>query len=544
MDKETVQEVVSKVYGCYRRSSDEQPREEVMEEVRALYASLSDPDAEHYNKQPVLFFAAEHADPVGVEVLLNAGADATYQTEYNYTPLHRLAYKNAGDYVPWADEKKVVELLLNAGTSVIRKDVDETTSVYIAAQGGKFRFLQAVAEAGKKMDVASKNGNTPLHAVCEYAVNVAESFFKYTKPKYDEMMAQTSSGSEMENRMLENRKASQQEQYDRDLEKVNAYFETVKCLLEAGLDPEQKNDYGRIPKEMAFECQDIRISALLNGTYVEEGDSGENALRMKTKGMTLMQATELKDYDAVAALLELGADPNEQCGDDKRYGGLDMQGKVPLAMACLLLDLKLISLLLQNGADPNFKDVEGKSPAVYGITSPNAPRTIFKDRGIETLLKEMVEKGLQLNHAADEKGNTLLNIACGNTIGGGSDGQSVPGKFVQQLLRHKADPNIANYDGITPLMQVCKTDDSSVENLQISLLEAGADVAAKDANGNTPLMYVAQNRGKSLAKNLADMLFEFGNPKLDAINNDGKSALEFATEMDNENLVNYLLTKM
>ena len=545
MDKEAIQEIIQQINSCYRRLNDKQSMEETMEKVRVLYASLIDPNVnECYRKQPVLFYASEYADQIGVEVLLNAGADATHQTEYNYTPLHRLAYNNQSDYAPWADEKKVVELLLNAGTSVIRKDGDEMTSVYIAAQEGKYQFLQAVAEAGKKMDVSSRNGETPLHAACERAINTASSFFQYTKPKYDEIMSQPGGASEIEDRILEDRKKTQQEQYDRSRGRVNAYFETVKCLLEAGLDPEQKNDYGKIPKEIAFECQDIRIPALLNGTYVEETPNDDANLQMKTKGMTLMQATELKDYEAVAALLELGADTNEQSGDDKRYGGIELQGKVPLSMACNLMDLKLISLLLQNGANPNLKDIGGKVPVAYCITSSNISRDVFKDKVIESILKEMVEKGLDANQAADEKGNTLLNIACENASGSGSEGQSITDKFVKQLLLYKADPNTANYDGITPLMYVCKKDDSSMENIQISFLEAGADVAAKDANGNTPLMYAAQNRGKALAKNLSDMLFEFGDPKVNEVNNDGKSALEFAVEMDNENLVNYLLKKM
>ena len=543
MDKEEMQEIMRKISDCYRRTYGETDFKEKMEKVGELYALLPDPNVEQYN-EPLLFFAAKKGDYIGVEVLLKAGADATYQTNNNYTPLHRLAYEDERDYVPWADEKKVIELLLDAGTSAIRKDVDDVTCAYIAAERGKFRILQTLAEAGKKIDMTCRNGRTPLHEACKYAINASSSFFKYSKPQYDAAMAQESDGNEYNDRMLADQRKSRKEQYDRDKAIVDKFFETVKCLMDSGLDPNQKDNYGQTPQEIAFECQDIRISALLNGIYSEDA-GGENALQMKTKSMTLMQATELEDYDAVAALLELGADPNELCGDSKRYGSLnDMQGKVPLSMACSLLDPKFVSLLLQSGADPNFKDTEGKIPILYGLTSRRANVKVFENKVIENILKEMVEKGLHINQEADEKGNTLLNLACLRADSAGShNGQTIEGTFIRQLLRYKADPNLANNDGVTPLMYSCLGSSSYMENFQISLIEAGADISAKDKKGNTPLMYAAKNRNKSAAKNMADMLFEFGNPLPDAVNNDGKSALEIAVDNDNENLVNFLLSK-
>ena len=535
MDKEEMQEIMRVVSDCYRRISGETDFKEKMEKVREQYALLTDPNADQYG-YPLLFYAAERGDYIGVEVLLKAGADATYQNENKYTPLHRLAYKDERDYAPWADERKVVELLLDAGTSAIRKDVDDSTCAYIAAGCGKFRILQALAEAGKKMDITCRNGRIPLHEACNYSKNAASSFFEYAKPKYDEIMAQESDGNEFNDRMLADRKKSQQEQYDKDKAKMDSYFESVKCLLDAGMDPDQKDDYGETAKSISLECKDIRISALLNGIYSEDS-SGDNDLKMKSKGMTLMQAVVLKEYDAAAALLELGADANELSGDDKRYDGIEVQGKTPLSIACFLLDMKLISMLLQHGADPNFKDTKGQIPILNCLFSHNATKQIFENKVIENILKEMTEKGLNVNQEADEKGNTLLNMACYRAV------SPLESKFVQQLLRYKADLNIANNDGVTPLMHICISDRDIIEDLQITLLEAGADVSAKDKKGNTPLMYAAQNRSKSMAKNLADMLFEFGNPLPDAVNNDGKSALEFAVEADNENLVNFLLSK-
>lgn len=57
-------------------------------------------------------------------------------------------------------------------------------------------------------------------------------------------------------------------------------------------------------------------------------------------------------------------------------------------------------------------------------------------------------------------------------------------------------------------------------------------------------MYAARNRNANSGKEMAELLFDFGDPKLEHVNNEGKSALEIATELNNEEFVKFLLTKM
>ena len=494
---------------------------------KRLFESINDP-MEMYMQKPILLYAASHADHIGIEILLKKGADATWQDDYGSGPLHNMAYDDKRDYAHWADEKKAALLLVEAGASTIKKNSDGATCVHLAAERGKLGMLEAFVSLGKKVDLVSKNGETALHIACDRAVRSSDSYYTYAKANYDKAMAETTDGSEYREKELAEKRQKLKENCDKEWEEVELRFNIVKCLLGAGLDPDQKDNYGKTPKEVAFDCKDVRVSALLNGTY-EEGGDGSNGLQMMAKGMDLMQATEKCDHGAAEALLKLGADPNEAYGGDLRHGSFALQGKTPLAAASMLQDLKLVNLLMEHGADPKLKDASGSIPAMYCFMSN------YDEKKTIEIIKAMAEKGLNVNTEADDKGNTLLNVTC-------QDGYSP--KLVSQLIRLKADTNIADNEGIVPLMRICAQDRSETEDIQVTLLEAGADVSMKNKNGNTALMFAAQNRNLSRAKTLADMLFEFGNPLPDAVNNIKKTALDFATEQNNENLVSYLLGKM
>ena len=56
--------------------------------------------------------------------------------------------------------------------------------------------------------------------------------------------------------------------------------------------------------------------------------------------------------------------------------------------------------------------------------------------------------------------------------------------------------------------------------------------------------YAARNRNLNIGKEMAELLFDFGDPKLEHVNNEGKSALEIVTDLNNEEFVKFLLTKM
>lgn len=90
------------------------------------------------------------------------------------------------------------------------------------------------------------------------------------------------------------------------------------------------------------------------------------------------------------------------------------------------------------------------------------------------------------------------------------------------------------------MLHLCKALESNYLKILEPLLEARADIHATDNAGNTPLHYLADHYGNE-AKNAAEILFDFGTPDTTAVNNEGQTPLDIATERNNETLVKWLL---
>ena len=172
-------------------------------------------------------------------------------------------------------------------------------------------------------------------------------------------------------------------------------------------------------------------------------------------------------------------------------------------------------------------------------------------------LQCLTECGWDPESPADKEGNTALSVAC---RGAGYD----TGIWaVRYLVENGADVNAANMQGQTPAMNLyggrywngniprfaalprsypydgrsCTEQDA--ETLEI-LLEAGADINARDKWGNTLLHYIAASSMRG-SKEAAALVMDFGTPDVNAVNNEGLTALDIAAKKNDESLVKFLL---
>ncbi|WP_236585691.1 ankyrin repeat domain-containing protein [Fusobacterium canifelinum] len=470
--------------------NDPMSREKILE-----YYRTANIEEKNKDQSSLLHMAAQYADSLAIEILLNRGMDPNMEGEGSRKPLHYLAEgtKHIND---GKERAKCAELLLDAKASVLRKDSIGRTAVVIAAQNGYHEILKVFIDRNLKLTLTDSSGNNALHMACQYFSD-----------------------------------------YDKDDE--DRYFKTIKYLLDAGLDPNEKNNNDKTAIDIAKKINNKNLIALLLGNYNEENP---NELLIKTADLSLHKALEKKDYEAVEALIKLGADVNAFSEEkDTRFREMS-----PLGIAFYMFDEKSMEILLKAGADVNLKTTEGNNVLAEHLGYMKDEYFDFdKIPLIEKLLKILLDNGLKINDTVDNDGNTALIKACKSLDENSShNGRTLAGVIANFLLKENCDVNSSNLDGQTALMFLCASHDIEAQDLQIQVLEAEADVGTTDKNGDTPLIYAAKNKNANIGKEMAELLFDFGDPKLEHVNNNGKSALEIATDLNNEEFIKFLLMKM
>ena len=187
-------------------------------------------------------------------------------------------------------------------------------------------------------------------------------------------------------------------------------------------------------------------------------DSGvdPNCYYADTGNTPLHRAAKAGHADAVAVLLEAGADPNVR--NNKIITPLHYATEAGVNQA--------IFALLSVGADPNVPDINGNSALHQAVKQSNA-------EAVQALLAS----GSSLN-AQNKNGQTPLHISA----------RYGRAEHMEILLDYGADLSLTDRDGKVPLHHAVLAGD--VETVS-ALLAKGSDPNARDFNGSTPLHSVA-----------------------------------------------------
>jgi ankyrin repeat protein len=197
----------------------------------------------------------------------------------------------------------------------------------------------------------------------------------------------------------------------------------VRGFLQAGINPNAKNEKGETALTFAAQYKDPKITQLL----VEKADLN---LRDEGGNTPLFVAIKNKKDDLFNLLLEKGADPNGS-------GAVSEKTKNQTALYVAILQGRedLVEKLLNKGADPNIADSTGALPLSEAVLRRDAnPRVVkmFLDKGANPNAKE--SDGITpLMYAAE---NNQINPQTRNEI-------------VQMLLDKGADKTIRDKDGKT-----------------------------------------------------------------------------------------------
>jgi ankyrin repeat protein len=302
------------------------------------------------------FTAARFTHPEALELLFEEGVDPSTADKYAFSLFHHAARRDYRFYkAAEGDAERTAELLLEKGVSVLRKDENEGLACYhYAARNGFWELLEVLAKHGSKLTLCDSEGNTGIH--------IAAIYVRHHPEREDD------------------------------------YVKTVKAFIAGGVDPGEKNQYGKSAAEFAVESNAKKVAAAITG----EKDSA-------AASMTIHLAAEKDDIDAIKALAAAGADLNLLNDKPGEYNGLSA-----LAIACAFVNVKAAAALLECGADPAFKDNSGRIAlgfllSVQAQVSVNTK--VFEERRIPAIFKAMIDKGLSINETADDESNTILILA-------------------------------------------------------------------------------------------------------------------------------------
>lgn len=390
--------------------------------------------------------------------------------------------------------------------NIIEKPLSEITvkkaysrHLFRAARTNDLKLVKMLIEAGADPNIKDQHGYTPLYFARRYSSPASEPARR------------------------------------------KSYLEIISFLLNHGADPSIKDQNG-VPMLRFLDIQD---SPELLRVMVENSvdpdvlyKDAENQLISCVKSDRSSNTTP-----CVQVLLTAGVNPNSKTFADQ----------YPLWIAVENMDLRMVELLLANGADAKIKNEHGQSllwailstlpypqnktklEGILDLLFANGVRLNTRDNNGDTILSWAEKSGhgdkIQLLHSLDNKysqlnvlvqrgdvnllqayfenkkapDNLQINYALRDAVGSGNNA------VVEILLKNGADPNNLNDLGQTCLWKVAEKLD--VEMLTL-LLKYGLRADIVDNYGTTVLWEIINNRSQKR--------FVFDNPHARIAGIDGK----------------------
>jgi ankyrin repeat protein len=197
-----------------------------------------------------------------------------------------------------------------------------------------------------------------------------------------------------------------------------------------------------------------------------------------TLNVQLLQATQRGEREAALKLLHEGADINVR----------DAQGRTPAMIATYQHHTEMVRALLQAGADVNIRDNYQENPLLHAgaqgwldilklaieahadtsLTNRFGGISIIpaSERGHVEVVRELLTRtDINVNHINNLGWTALLEAIVL------SDGGKAHQHIIQLLIDHRADVNLPDKDGVTPLQHARKRGFTEIERM---LLQAGA----------------------------------------------------------------------
>ncbi|MCY3748274.1 MAG: ankyrin repeat domain-containing protein [Chloroflexi bacterium] len=448
--------------------------------------------AEYWYTQP-LHFAVREGHVQVVKALLELGADAAYR-RYGHDPLATVARDRGHEDVAQIIERVRESRGLGSGP---------TEAHQVAAAGDVERMRTLVVADRSLLDIGDDEGFTPLHRAVEAGQTACARLLLALGAAPDAIQA--GGGG---NRADAWYRPAGQRPIDLALKRND--LDMVRELLAGGA--ELTID---VAAAMGNEAEVGRILESDPDAVRALGDDG---------GRPMGEAARRGHIGVVRTLLAHGVDPNLREGRDAPHGSA-------IWHAAQRGDGAMARLLLEAGADPNA-GIESSGTAAWMAKEPGLRRVFEEHGGYVDASGHLLDGNDEAVLAmADEDPDAVSTHGCGGIFTMAVSfkrrdllqplldrGVRVPEvvtgcrtylwntpDMTRVLLEHGMNPNLPNWQRVTPLHDICsrggrgRPDPNRHELLDL-FLEFGADISAVDEEyRSTPLGWAARN-------GLADMV--------------------------------------
>ena len=457
-----------------------------------VLAKGADPNAPGADGTTAIMYAAANDDVELVRALIRAGANVKVTNQFGTSAITEAAIIGSAS---------IVDALLKAGADPNFKNPEGETPLMAVARGGHVEAARRLLEAGADIDAKESWGG-------QSALMWAAA---QSQPEMVELLASRGADLNARGVIRQWERKIITEPRPKDMNKGGftpliyaareGCVECARHLIAAGADPNLEDPERITPLNMAllnlhFEFAAFMIKA---GADVDKWDLfGRSPLYMAadvntlpTKGNGAMAVIPSEDsvtaLDIARMLLDAGANPNLQLKRRPPYrdvpqdrGGdtILAQGATPLLRAARAGDAPFVDLLLKHKALVDLPSKEGVTPlmAAAGVefgTRVTRGRNRTND-GVLATMRLLLDAGADVNARmvtdAARSGEYSAAATAAARSGRGGRASQVPSA---SAVPHQSALLGAAERGFTPFVKF--------------LVENGADLQAKDANGRTAL---------------------------------------------------------
>jgi ankyrin repeat protein len=360
--------------------------------VQALLNARADVNAPDLDGATAAHWAAENDDLALIDILIAAGARLDLANRLGVTPM-TLAARNGS--------APMLEKLMRAGVDPNTAAAQGETALMTAARTGRAEAVRVLLDWGADANAAEQwRGQTPLMwAVAEGHAAAAGVLIDYGA----DVNARSSAGNSA--LFFAVRRG------DRQL---------VELLLRSGADIRRPTPEGTSPLVVAIVNAHWDLATWLLDRGADPNSGAPNgtplhsAIRVRNPDMVaLPEPPPTGDsLDFIRALIAHGADVNAPLARGQTSTFLSLTGATPFLLAAHSVDVPLMKLLVERGADPRIptRDKSTALMAAAGLGYDEGRHAAWTEAHSLAAVRLALDLGADVN-AVDDNGNTALHGA-------------------------------------------------------------------------------------------------------------------------------------